>query len=113
MNGGPVSWGSRLQRCVTLSSTEAEYVAMCESVKDIVWMRQLLSDLGEEQLGATDLLCDNQGAVKLVHSNEYHRRTKHIDIKYRYVKELEEAGTISTQYVQGDEQVVHEGAVWT
>lgn len=80
-------------------------MAMCESVKDVVWMRQLLCDLGEKQLEPTVLLCDNQGAVKLAHSNEYHRRTKHIDIKYHFVRELQEAGTISTQYVQADEQV--------
>ena len=65
-HGGPITWASRRQSCVSLSTTEAEYVAMCEATKEVTWMRRLLSSIGATQLNPTKLMCDNQGAIKLV-----------------------------------------------
>lgn len=104
-NGGPIIWASRKQKCVSLSTTEAEYVAMCEGGKDVTWLRQLLGDLGEDQRNPTTLRCDNQGAVKLVHNPEYRRRTKHIDVKYHFIRELQQRGTIQVDHVGTKEQL--------
>ena len=59
LNGGPISWGSQRQRCTSLSTTEAEYVAQSETSKEVVWVRRLLMDLGFAQQEPTPLLCDN------------------------------------------------------
>lgn len=99
LNNGPVTWCSQRQKCTSLSTTEAEYVAMCETAKETSWMRRLLSGIGCEQIGPTKLLCDNQGAIKLVHNPEFHRRTKHIDVKFHYVREKKEDGTLDVNYI--------------
>jgi hypothetical protein len=62
LNGGPVSWASHKQECVSLSTTEAEFVAMCESTKELIWICQLLS--GCEQTGSFTLYCDIKRAIK-------------------------------------------------
>ena len=61
MNSGPISWSSQRQRCPALSTTEAEYIAMAETAKEIIWMRSLLMSVGFPQTSTTPLLCDNQG----------------------------------------------------
>ena len=66
LNGGPVAWSSRRQDCVSLSSTEAEYVAASAATKTVILFRQLLDDIEWEQTSPTTLLCDNQGAISLV-----------------------------------------------
>jgi hypothetical protein len=104
-NGGPVAWGSRRQSCVSLSTTEAEYIAMCEAAKDIVWTRRLLSGIGCDQKQPTELFCDNQGALKLVSNPEFHRRTKHIDVRYHYVREQQMDGSIVVSHVGTKEQL--------
>ena len=86
-NGGPITWGSRRQSCVSVSTMEAEYVAMCESAKDVAWTRQLLSGIGCDQEAPTGLLCDNQGALNHISNPEFHRRTKHIDVQLHYVRD--------------------------
>jgi hypothetical protein len=98
-NGGPVAWGSRRQSCVSLSTTEAEYIAMCEAAKDIVWTRRLLNGIGCDQKQPTELFCDNQGALKLVSNPEFHRRTKHIDVRYHYVRDQQMDGSLAVHHV--------------
>lgn len=105
LNGGPISWASRRQQCVSLSTTEAEYVAMCETSKEVTWMRRLLDSIGSPQAQPTILLCDNQGAMKLVANQEFHRRTKHIDVRYHYIRLQFQEGTIQPQYVGTKEQL--------
>lgn len=104
-NGGQISWASRRQQCVSLSTTEAEYVAMCEASKEVTWMRQLLESIGVQHTGATPLLSDNQGAIKLVLNPGFHRRTKHIDVKYHYIREQQRNGVIKADYVGTKEQL--------
>ena len=90
LNGGAVSWSSKKQTSVALSTTEAEYMSMTQAAKEIVWLRALL-----EELGATghirqmsQLHGDNQGALALARNPEYHARTKHIDIQFHFIREL-------------------------
>jgi hypothetical protein len=104
-NAGPLTWASRRQQCVSLSTTEAEYIAMCETTKEITWMRRLLRSIGSDQSPPTLLRCDNQGAIKLVSNPEFDRRTKHIDVKYHYVRDQHQDGIIEVDYVGTKEQL--------
>ena len=71
LDNGPVAWTSRRQQSTALSTTEAEYVVLCEATKEVVWMRHLLEHIGLAQSFPTELLCDNQSAISA--TPEFHR----------------------------------------
>ena len=96
--GGAVSWRSQRQPVVALSSTESEYIAMTTACKELVWLRQLLNDMGFPQDSPTVLFGDNQGALALVRNPVYHDRTKHIHVRYHYIRERVESGDITLSY---------------
>jgi hypothetical protein len=84
--GGAVSWMSKRQSVVALSSTEAEYMALTHVGKEAIWLRRLCMELGFE-LGSMEVRCDNQGAIHLAKNPAFHSRTKHIDIQYHFIRE--------------------------
>ena len=86
LSGGAVSWQSRLQKCVALSTTEAEYMAAVEAGKELIWLRDFLEELGVEQ-EKFPLHCDNQSAIHLAKNAAYHSRTKHIRRRYHWLRE--------------------------
>ncbi|CAD6997394.1 unnamed protein product [Ceratitis capitata] len=90
MAGGAIAWESRKQSVVALSSMEAEYVALCQGTKEVVFLRVLLSELGygEYVKGPTSILCDNQSALYMVKNPLVQKRSKHIDIRYHYIREM-------------------------
>lgn len=102
-SGGPLSWMSRKQRSVVLSTTEAEYVAASESSKELIWLKRLLGDM--TALGTTSLLVDNASAIKLVKNPEYHKRSKHIDVRYHFVREKYLEGEMLVKHVPGKSQL--------
>ena len=79
--GGAVSWQSRLQKSVALSTTEVEYMAVVEAGKELIWMRNFLTELGMKQKELL-LHCDSQSAIHLAKNAAYHSRTKHIQRRY-------------------------------
>lgn len=84
--GGPIAWSSRKQQCTALSTIEAEYVPLSEAAKDAIWISNLRRDLDGNQrhteaTPAVPIFCDNQSAIKLAKNPEYHRRSKHIDVR--------------------------------
>ena len=98
--GAPVSWAARRQQIVTLSSTEAEYVALTEAAQEAIWLRRLLEEIGVQGvLPKVDLLNDNIGAAALARNPEYHSRTKHIDVRWHWIREAYERGEIELPYV--------------
>jgi hypothetical protein len=102
--GGPVAWSSKKQSCIALSTTEAEYVAACEATKTAVWLRYLLQDFsGKEE--EVPMFCDNQGAVKLVHNPEYHPKTKHIALRYHFVRRAVEEKMVNVNFVRSEDQL--------
>jgi len=103
--GGAVSWASRLQPTVALSSTEAEYMATCAAVQEMVYLRQLFADLGFEQKEPTIIHQDNQACIALAGNPIYHKRTKHIDIRYHYVRERVENGDVALVHVPSERQL--------
>ncbi|MCO5602379.1 hypothetical protein L7F22_056510 [Adiantum nelumboides] len=89
MAGGVVSWRSRLQTCVTQSTTKAEYVAVSEACKEEIWLGWLVTDLVIKE--ETSMLhCDSQSAIQLARNPVYHSKTKHVDAKYHFIKEVVE-----------------------
>jgi hypothetical protein len=99
LSGAAISWASRKQATVAHSSTEAEYMAASDAAKEAVWMRSFLSSLGYSVDKATVILSDSQGSIKLSKNPESHRRTKHIDVRHHYIRELVEAGTLILNYI--------------
>jgi hypothetical protein len=100
LHGAAVTWAARKQQSISTSTTEAEYVGLCNAAKEAVWFRNLFRDLGRGLYAggehATRIYSDNQGALRLTGNPEFHARSKHIDVQYYYVRELKEAGGPST-----------------
>jgi len=97
---GAITWGSLRQITVSLSTTEAEYIATCEAVKEALWLKQLLRDSGCQCDKAIVIKVDNQSAIKLIRNPEFHKRSKHIDIRYHFVREKYSSGDIEIEYVR-------------
>ena len=98
INGGPVSWKSKKQSSVALSTAEAEYMALASSAQEAVWMRQLSSEIGIEYTKPVIIYEDNQSAIAMTKNPQFHGRTKHIAIKYHYIREQVNDGTVNVQY---------------
>lgn len=105
--GGPIAWESKKQNVTALSTMEAEYIAMCQGTKEVVFQRSLLMEMGfmSPDENATTLFCDNQGASFFAKNDVTHKRSKHIDIKYHYLKENCSKNTISIQYIPSNNNV--------
>ena len=88
MGSGVISWFSRKQSCVALSTTEVEYVIACSASCEEVWIRKLLSNLFYLQLDATCVYCDNRSFVKLSKNLVFHDKSKHIEIKYHDIRDM-------------------------
>jgi hypothetical protein len=99
MNGGPIAWESHKQDCTASSTTEEKYIAAMITSQELRWLRQLLADLTFDQPGPTTLFCDNQATIRLVRNPEFHKRTKHINIKYHIICENEARGFIRITYI--------------
>ena len=104
MSGGDITWSSQRQKLVTLSTTEAEYVAAATTARELVWLRKLLSEIERPCALPTVLYVDNQGAIKLARNAEFHKRTKHIDVKYHFLREKQESEELSVQFISTDLQ---------
>jgi len=100
VHGAAVSWASKKQPSVALSSTEAEYMSLAQGVKEALWLGELLSDLGALQHKAEirQVQCDNQRAIALTQNTQYHTRTKHIDIQYHFLRQDIESQSIQLTY---------------
>lgn len=105
LGSAAVSWSSKKQATVALSSTEAEYVAATAAACQAIWLRRVLSDLGESQKEATNILCDNKSAVMLAKNPVHHSRTKHIEIKHHFIRELISKEEIRLEHCSTNEQV--------
>jgi hypothetical protein len=105
MYGGcAVTWSSKQQQCVALSTTEAEFIAASEAAREAIWLTKLLSDLTMmSQVPVISI--DNQSTIKLVKNPEFHCRTKHIDVKYCFIREKFVDGQIGIAYVPSEQQV--------
>jgi hypothetical protein len=107
MNGGPISWGSKAQPTVSLSSTEAEYKALCLATQEAVYLRELYNEffnVKEKDGEPIEIWVDNQSAIHLAGSSPFSGKTKHIELKYHFVKDMVNEGFIKVSYVPTTEQ---------
>ena len=103
IGSGAVSWSSKLQTLVALSTTEAEYISAVEAGKEIVWMRQFLNELGYPQHGPSILRMDNQSAISVSKNPEHHGRMKHLDLRWYWLRDVVDAGTLDPSFVPTNE----------
>ncbi|GKA17440.1 gag-pol polyprotein [Tanacetum coccineum] len=99
-----VSWVSKLQSVVAMSTTESEYVTAARASKKAVWLKMLLEELGHKQEKIT-LFCDNQSALYLARNPAFHSKTKHIRVQYHFAREKVEEGTVDMQKIHTDDNV--------
>ncbi|KAG0504817.1 hypothetical protein M758_N016700 [Ceratodon purpureus] len=97
-----IAWGSHKQGCFADSTTIAELVAMAESTKETVWLCRTLDCTQELPL---TIYCDNQAAIALVKNPEYHKRTKHVDMKYYAIRTYYEDNLLDFMYIQTTDQI--------
>ena len=95
---------SQLQKVVALSTIEAEYVAVTEASKEMIWLQRLLKELGKERENSV-LHCDSQSAIYLAKNPIFHSRTKHIQARYHFIRSLLEDGMISLEKISGSQNL--------
>jgi hypothetical protein len=102
---GLVSWNSKRQTTVALSTAEAEYMAATQATKEALWLKQLLNEIGLTQSQPVLIRSDNQGCIALTKNPAYHSRTKHIDIRHHFIRDSVEVGDIELQYCATNDMV--------
>lgn len=102
--GGPISWSSKKQSITALSSTEAEYIAAAECCKEILHLKFLIEELSGKPVKAT-LNIDNQSTIQLIKNGIGNKRSKHIDVRYRFINEKVTEGLINIKYCSTDVQL--------
>ena len=107
--GSPVVWRSQLQKEVVLSSTEAEYLALTETTREVCWFRNLLNELkdytGIIEIKKVKIHVDNQSAIALVRDHTNSRRSRHVSLRNHYCREQHERGMIEVQYINTTKQM--------
>lgn len=99
------SWASKLQPIVALSSAEAEYIALASCASHASWLRQLLSEMHLEQKSPIELYVDNQSAIAIARNPVYHDRSKHIDVRFHFLRDLVGNGAVSLVHVRSKDQL--------
>ena len=99
IGSGAVSWSSKLQSLVALSTTEAEHISAVEAGKEIIWMRNLLGELGFQFSGPSMLRMDNQSAIAVSKNPEHHGKMKHLSLRLFWLQDAVEEGLIGPTFV--------------
>ena len=107
LGNGAVSWSSKRQPTVALSSCEAEYMAATQCVKEAIWLQGLLREIGYpgRDKDTVQLFGDNMGALALAQNPEYHARSKHIDVQWHFVREKIQEELVALEYLPTEEMV--------
>ena len=94
-----------MQEIVALSTTEAEYVAATHALKEALWLRTFISQVFAPLSGPTTLFSDNQSTIALTQDHQYHARTKHIDIRFHFIRWIVEDGKVKLIYCPTEDMV--------
>jgi hypothetical protein len=103
--GAAVSWRSKKQSCVAISTAEAEYIALASAAQEAVWMQQLIGDLEQKSEKPMLIYEDNQSAICMTKNPQFHGRAKHISIKYHFIREQVEKGTVTLKYCPSENMI--------
>jgi hypothetical protein len=97
--GGPISWSSKKQGEIATSTTHAEYIGQYNAILHLQWLRTFLKETGMYHSPVTHIMADNQSAIALSHNPEFHKRTKHFNVKLHYQRSVLEQGSIDIRYI--------------
>ena len=100
----PITWCSQKQQTVALSSCEAEFMAATEAAKQAIWLQDLLSEVTGKEQERTTILVDNKSAISLAKNPVFHRRSKHIQKRFHFIRECVEKDQIEVEFVRGEDQ---------
>ncbi|XP_031638169.1 secreted RxLR effector protein 161-like [Contarinia nasturtii] len=103
-SGGAITWNSKRQSTIALSTTEAEYMAATVAAQEAIWLKQFYQEY-QRCNQPIMLFCDNKGAIDIAKNDSYRARSKHIDIKHHFIREKLNEKTISLQYLSTDQMV--------
>jgi hypothetical protein len=103
--GNLVTWRSKKEKVVSLSSAEAELRGVAKGIQEILWLRKLLTDLGFAPTESCKLYCDNRAAINISENPVQHDRTKHVEVDRHFIKEKLEADIIKLPYVKSEDQL--------
>ena len=101
---GTILWSSKKQSAITLSSTEAKYIAGTHAAKEAVWLGRLFAGLQQPSSFPIPLHIDNQSTIAIAKNPEFHNRTKHINIHYHFLRHKVESGDITLDYMPTNDQ---------
>ncbi|XP_074346573.1 secreted RxLR effector protein 161-like [Apium graveolens] len=105
VGGNLVTWRSKKQKVVALSSAEAEFRGVARGLAEVLWIRKLLTEIGFSQNKATKIMCDNKAAIQISENPVQHDRTKHVEVDRHFIKEKLEAKIIELPFVQSEDQL--------
>ena len=98
LQGASITWSSKRQASVALSTVEAEYMALSQATQEAIWLQHLLEEVGESTKEGTTIMEDNQGAIATAQNPVFHHRPKHIQIRYHHVREAVAEGIVRLMY---------------
>ena len=104
-NGNPIAWTSKKQPCVATSTTHSEYIACYAAATEVIWLRRLLASIGIPQTTPTTIYTDSKSAMRLAVNPEFHSRTKHVDVKFHFLREQVVLRSIDIQYLPTQQQI--------
>ena len=107
LGGCLVSWSSKKQSSVSLSTAEAEYIAAAGCCTQILWMKQMLKDMHIQYDDPIPIFCDNTSAISISRNPMMHSKTKHIPIKYHFLREQVLSKVIKLEYVGTKDQLTN------
>jgi hypothetical protein len=105
MGTGAISWSSKLQSIVALSTTEAEFVASTSAGQEILWLRNLFTEFGYKMTSPSTLHIDNQSALSVAKNPEHHGRMKHLDLRFYWLRDEVEKGSIRLAHLRTDPRI--------
>jgi len=105
LGNSPLSWKSKKQETISLSSAEAEYRALRKVAGELVWLSRLLTELTLQLPMPIEVYCDSQSALHIARNPVFHKRTKHIEVDCHFVRNLLQSGLISLHHISSDNQL--------
>jgi hypothetical protein len=105
LHGSPVAWSARKQSIITLSTTEAEYIALTVVTREVLYLQALIMELYERIISPIPIYCNNQGAITLALNDKFYTHTKHIDLQFHFVQSLVMNGIFNIQYCPTEENI--------
>ena len=105
VGGNLVTWRSKKQNVVALSSAEAEFRGMTKGICELLWLRKLLTELGYKPTSTINLFCDNKAAIAIAQNPVQHGRTKHVEVDRHFIKQKLEAKVFQFPFVKSEDQL--------